>query len=207
MALLDRFRPQIDRARTATEQQLAPLLARLDPLRERWAGLGTRERYQVMAIGAILGLILVVVVVKGASASLNRLQASVAKRQATLSRIDDMSDRYNSLTLQVSRLKTHTLTEPVSTYVERKAKTVGVAESIDRIQNRASQEGDFFEEEVVEIRLKKISLSKLTTFMHAVEHAGKAARVQNIEIKPTFQDPRYLDVTMEIVGYRPKTET
>lgn len=196
MSALDNIREQI-------ALQTAPLVARLDPLRDRWERASQRERRQATIFGVVVLAIIVALGVRGAMKTLDLLRNGVERETSRLERVEEMVREHNTLNRQVDRLKRNTISTPVSTYIEQTASKVDIVGSIDRIQNQRSEEGDFFQETVVEVRIRKISLSKLTKFMHALEHSGKAAKVQSVVAKPTFQDPRYLDVSMEVIGYRP----
>jgi type II secretory pathway component PulM len=193
----------ITKIREKVVLQAEPVLRRLDPLRARWDGATQRERRLILiAAVAFAGAFILIGVVQ-ARASLDDLRNGLSRDRERLAQIEGLITEHADLTEKVTQLKRNVINQPVSTYVESKAREAGLADTIERIQNQRTDENDFFEESVVEVRLKKVSLQQLTQFMFGLEQSGQAARVQSLEVKPTFQDPRYLDVSMEVIGYRP----
>jgi len=192
-----------ERIKEKVSEQLTPLLARLDPLRAQWSRMSPKDQKSAMILAGIVSFTLLGLLIRGAQSELKSLNKSIESRQQAVERIENRTQEYDSLTRELNGLKARGLTARLSTFIEEKARESKIADQLDKIQDQRSEDTEFFNETVVEVRLKKVSLSGLTRFMHAVEQSGKAARVQSLRVKPTFQDPRYLEATLEVVGYKP----
>ena len=76
-----------------------------------------------------------------------------------LAQIEDLTQEYTQLNQRVDSLRRNAIRKPVATFLEETASKAQVADNIDNIQKQRTEEGDFFMESVVEIRLKKVALA------------------------------------------------
>jgi general secretion pathway protein M len=58
-----------------------------------------------------------------------------------------------------------------------------------------------FRQEKVEIQLEKVRLEQLVQLLHAIDSAGSALQSDSVKIRPRFEDPALLDVTLVVSSF------
>ncbi len=63
----------------------------------------------------------------------------------------------------------------------------------------ATTQGEF-RQQLVEIRLEKLSLGQLVTLLHAVEYRSGGVQVKSLRVKPRFENRSELDANMVLMS-------
>ncbi len=89
---------------------------------------------------------------------------------------------------------------PLFSQVENLTEQTGVREQLLVMRPQpATVQGDF-RQQLVEIRLEKISLVQLVKVLHAVEYRSGGIQVKSLRVKPRFEDRSALDVSMVLMS-------
>ena len=196
---------------------LAPVLAQLRDLRQRgitardrgldvWNRLTPRDQQLVSWVGSGLGTLLLVVTVLLASSHLSTLRKRIDVRTKQLVQVRDMRGQYNEEKSKLDSInaKLRANAGPPRTFLEEKAREVHVDGSLDGMRDLAAPPNDLFKSQVIEVKLKKVSIANVTRYLHKIETTGVGMSVRTLRLEPNFQDPKYLNATLEVLSLRPK---
>ncbi|HVO30361.1 MAG TPA: hypothetical protein VMV18_06480, partial [bacterium] len=196
---------------------LAPLLARVADARARatmlrdrgseiWGRLTPRDQQLVSWLSAAGGTLLLVGTVALCSSHLKTLRHAIDTRTKQLAQVREMHGRYSeeksTLDALSSRLKTSS--QPPRTFLEEKARESNVSSSLDGMRDLAAPPNDFFKSQVIEVKLKKVTIANVTRFLHKIESTGVGMTVRSLHLETNFQDPKYLNATVEVLALRSK---
>ena len=196
---------------------LAPVLAQLRDLRQRgitardrgldvWNRLTPRDQQLVSWVGSGLGTLLLVVTVFLASSHLSTLRKRIDVRTKQLVQVRDMRGQYNEEKSKLDSInaKLRANAGPPRTFLEEKAREVHVDGSLDGMRDLAAPPNDLFKSQVIEVKLKKVSIANVTRYLHKIETTGVGMSVRTLRLEPNFQDAKYLNATIEVLSLRPK---
>ena len=138
----------------------------------------------------------------GVRSSLRRMEADIATRQEQLARAADVQAEYSQLKKKVedaeNRLKAET-DFAVQSFLERQTGSAGIsAEQLAAIEVRAETPGTWYTDTQVELKLKKVGLQSLTTFLYGIEYGDRPISVKSLRVRPDRRDRAQLDVEMEL---------
>ncbi len=192
--------------------QTAQLRARLQTTRDRgldvWNRLSARDQQLVTWFGSAVGTLMLVVFVYFASAHLGTLRRAIDSRSRQLVQVREMRTQYSEEKLRLdqinSRLKASS--GPPRTFLEEKARETHVDGSLDGMRDLAAPPNDLFKTQVIEVKLKKVSVANVTRYLHKIETTGVGVSVRSLRLEPNFQDVKYLNATIEVLSLRPKEE-
>lgn len=89
---------------------------------------------------------------------------------------------------------------PLFSQVENLTDKTGVREQLLSMRPQpATMQGDF-RQQLVEIRLERVSLSQLVKLIHAVEYRSGGIQVKSMRVRPRFEDRSFLDVNMVLMS-------
>ena len=190
--------------------QWALLRARGAAIRDRaadnWSRLSQRDQKLAAWFGGVAAVLLILGIAWACNTRITRLHADIGTRAKQLEQVRDMrtefkasKERLDSLS---NRLKSNSA--PPKSFLEERAREVNVAGSIQSMEDRAAPPNDLFKAQVIEVKIKKISVANLTRYIHKIEAAGAGMTVRRIEIVPHYQDNKYLDAKMQVLSLRPK---
>ncbi len=170
--------------------------------------LGMTSRDQTVAL-IVVGIILVLVValpVTVASGKIDRLKQDLAKSSTQLKDLERAIGRYQDAQTEL-RAKEQQLSggfdSAVATTLEGLASKAGIADRIDSLKEKPSATSDIVDEVAVDVRIKKVSLSELVSYLQSIEQdPDKLLRLSMLDIKPRYDNKKELDVSFAVSTYR-----
>lgn len=177
-----------------------------EKLLENWSRLSERDQ-QIVTIGGIGGSIaLGVLILFMAAGHLNTLRRDIDKRSKLVVEMREMRAEYRAAKGRLDAIndRLRANNTPPRSFLEEKAGEVNVKQSIESMEERAAPPNDLFKAQVIEVRLKKVTLANLTRYLHKIESSGAGMTVRSLDASPNFQDAKYLDAKVQVQALRPK---
>jgi len=169
--------------------------------------LDDRQRKIFMIAGAGVALLLFLWTVVLPKLGLGGLDKRIEQKTQELREMQQMYHDFNKINAevalldkQIERNKDLSLMTELSEIAKRS--DLDINDKVETITSKASPKNDFYKEEVVEIRIKKIDTEEFIRFLFAVEHSTKLMRVKKISAAARFDDPKLLDVVMEVATFK-----
>jgi general secretion pathway protein M len=168
------------------------MMKRLDP----------REKTVVIAGVIVLVLLFVwFVLLQPYFDTMNNLDRRISAHRHSLVKVEKMSNQISQLRRQLADVGTSKKgNRPLFSQVESLTETTGVREKLLSMRPQPATTEGTFRQELVEIRLEKISLSQLVKLLHAVEYRSDGIQVKSMRVKPRFEDRSILDVNMVLLS-------
>jgi general secretion pathway protein M len=168
------------------------MIKRLDP----------REKTVVIAGLIVLsGLFVWFVLLQPYFETMNNLDRRIAAHRYSLTRVEKMGNQIGLLRRQLadvgSRKKGN---RPLFSQVESLTEKTGVREKLLSMRPQPATTEGKFRQQLVEIRLEKLSLAQLVKLLHAVEYRSDGVQVKSLRVKPRFEDRSILDVNMVLMS-------
>lgn len=82
------------------------------------------------------------------------------------------------------------------------ARREGVLPNLDDITKKTEQVNEAYQEETATVKLKKVSLGKLVSYLYGIENSGQLLTVRELEITPDRGNSLLLDVAFEASTFR-----
>jgi hypothetical protein len=189
-------------------QQLKELLARFalqrDRATEAWSRLSDRDRKLGTGLGIGVSVVLTVLVVYLATGHVAKLKSDITVRAKQLEDVREMRTDFRAskdkLDAINQKLKANSL--PPKSFLEEKARETRV--EIQSMEDRAAPPNDLFKAQIVEVKIKKVTLANVARFLHKIESSGAGMSVKSLELVPNHQDPKYLDGKLHVLSLKPK---
>lgn len=89
------------------------------------------------------------------------------------------------------------------TELENIANNSEVKTNIESMDSKSKPKNDFFKEEAVEVRLVKITLKQLTTFLFNIEHSQKVLRVKKLHVQVRYDNKDLVDAQFQVSTFKP----
>ena len=130
-----------------------------------------------------------------------KLDRKISALERNLTAAEQMRDQILELRRQLATAGNRNQGgKPLFSQVESLTEQTGVREQLLSMRPQpATVQGDF-RQQLVEIRLEKISLAKLVKLLHAVEYRSGGVQVKSMRVKPRFEDRSLLDVDMVLMS-------
>lgn len=181
---------------------------RLNPsnLYNTYLGMTGREQtFALIGIGIALFLI-VVLPVSMATAKLSGLRSEAVDGREQISTLAAEIEKYNQIQSEYESLKSR-MTSPsevsLPSILESVAQKEGIKDSIDSIKNLSGSASGALQEVSADVRLRKVSLSVLINYLHAIEnYEGAKLRLSQLEIRPRYDNVKELNVTFVVSTYQ-----
>jgi len=164
--------------------------------------LNPREKTVVVA-GLIILLLLFVwlALLNPYIKTMKSLDRKIAAHQQSLQKIEAMREQINQLRQQLADVKILKQgTQPLFPLLESVAVQTGVREQLLSMRPQPETTQGQFRQQLVEIRLEKISLPQLVKLLHAIEYRSGGVQVKSMQVKPRFEDRSSLDVNMVLMS-------
>ena len=189
-------------------QQWKELMSRLSLQRDRaneaWSRMSERDRKLAAGLGIGVSLVLTVLVVYLATGHVAKLKSDIAIRAKQLEDVRDMRTDFRASKDKLDQInaKLRASSLPPKSFLEEKARETRV--EIQSMEDRAAPPNDLFKAQIVEVKIKKVTLANLTRFLHKIESSGAGMSVKNLELVPHHQDNKYLDGKLYVLSLKPK---
>ena len=168
------------------------MIKRLSP-REKWMVLG--------GLGLVVLVLVWLVLLDPYMKALGNLDRRIAGHKRNLERIEQMQEEIGQLQKELAGINLRRKgAKPLFSQVESLTEQTGVRQQLLSIRPQpASVQGDY-RQQLVEVRLEKLSLPQVVKLLHAVEYRSGGVQVKSLRIKPRFEDRWSLDVNMVLMS-------
>jgi len=178
----------------------------MQTLRQRWQQMSQRERTIVLVGGIVVGLsLLFVIVVDPLLAKLERLERQAVRKQKDIKELILLSQEYATKRERLAeverRLPALDSQFSLLTFVEEAATTARVRERIAGMQPQVQSVAQGYQETAVDLRLEGVQLPELLALLVAIDQAPYDLQVRHLQIRPKFDNPVNLDVTIRVLSY------
>ena len=133
--------------------------------------------------------------------TIKSLDRKIAAHRHSLQKIETMREQINQLRQQLADVKIlKQVAQHLFPLLESVAVQTGVREQLLSMRPQPETTQGQFRQQLVEIRLEKISLPQLVKLLHAIEYRSGGVRVKSMQVKTRFEDPSSLDVNMVLMS-------
>ena len=184
------------------------------PLLEKfgWNRMARREQIMVGGLAVLVVAMLVFqLIFSPLLNSRQRLQKSVEKKQHELQQIHELQKQYRDLENKNGdirkRLNTRPKTFSLFSFIEQQANSSGIKEKIEYLKpSKVEGEGPL-EESRVDMKLEKITLSKLVTFLKSAESTKNVVFVNRISIQEQGKNEGVISAVIQLVTFKVREES
>lgn len=164
--------------------------------------LNSRER--MIVIGGLLLLAMLFlwyVLLNPYFESMGTLDRRIAASQRNLTKVTRMGEKIVQLRQQLATADQRSSGgKPLFSQVESLAEQTGVREQLLAMRPQPATIQGGFRQQLVEIRLEKLSLGQLVKLLHAIEYRSGGVQVKSLRVKPRFETRSELDVNMVLMS-------
>ena len=160
------------------------------------------QRERVMVAVAVAAVVLVGVwlgVIEPYQSAMEKLDSQIKNRSNSLVEVKELQKDISRLRQQLSQVSGRKAMDgPLFSYVEALTDQAGIRDRLLSMRpQQASQQGNY-RQQLVELKLEKLSLPQLVRFLYAIEYAGQGVQVKSMRIKRRFEDNSSLDVNLSV---------
>ncbi len=189
---------------------MSTLSTRAEALRDRvldaLADMSPRDRSLLAGLLIAFPLVIVLGGAWWMNSTLSELEGRVTSYNDTLHLIRVMAEDHAEATDRVAeaeaKLKGHDATD-LSAYLEQAAGKVGISDKLASVRERSAASSAFVEEKLYAVKLSKLSLEEMATFLFEVETAGYPLQIRSLKVKTrTKRGEKELSVDLDVTAYR-----
>ncbi len=178
------------------QERVFDLLSSMTP-RDRKLMLGLVAFFSLVFVGGSLWLM---------SSKLSTLNGHIADREEKLHLIHvlaiDHAEALGEAEEIEEALKANAGTD-LSSFLEQAAGKSGIEEKLDQVKEKTTATDGVVQEKVYAVKLTKLTLDELTSFLYEVETARYPLKVHTFKVKSRKSgDSRVLNVDMDIASYK-----
>jgi len=167
--------------------------------------LDDRQRKILMIVGAGLAVLLFLWIVVLPRLGIGGLDNKIAKKEQELQEItrlyksfEQVKRDFNKIESAINRNQTMSLLSELSNITEK----LNIKQGIESMVSKAKPKNEFYQEEAVEIRIKKLTNEELTRLLYEIEHSTKVLRVRKLNVEARFDDPSLVDAVLEVSTFK-----
>lgn len=163
--------------------------------------LDMRER--TLVFGGILFLvgIFVWLLLNPYLTTMQNLDRRIEGQKQNLARIETMRQEIIQLRQQLAEVESQRGGgRPLFSQVENLTKQMGVRDQLLSMRPQPESVQGGFRQQLVEIRLERVTLSQLVGFLHAAEYRSQGIQVRSLRVRPRFDDRSRLDVNLVLMS-------
>ncbi len=177
-------------------------------MRDKWNKLGKRDRVLLSAGMALLvGLSLVEVALLPLMDAKEKLTRSIQNSERILKEMTALGSEYRILRKGMEDIRKgisrRSQDFTLFSYLEKRAGDAGIRSNVKHMHPSRGPVSGSFEESCVEVKLEKVTLKQLVTFLSAVESPADVVRVKRLSVKKGSGNPEYLAALIQVVTYQP----
>lgn len=164
--------------------------------------LNPREKIMVSAGLAVVGLVLVwFALLNPYLQAMANLDRRIAAHKHSLERARQMEGEIAQLKEQLAAFGNRRPdARPLFAQVENLTVQTGVREQLLSMRPQPTTTQGGYKQQLVEIRLEKLSLAQLVKLLYAVEYRSGGIQVKTLRVKPRFEDRSSLDANMVLMS-------
>lgn len=164
-----------------------------------------RERLALAVAGGVVVLtILIAGIILPYRAATLRLDQRMASRQGQLGEARTLVQRIKSMQGEVAvteRKLSAASSVPLVATLEGLVGEIAGKEKLLGIRPQPVTAPAGFRQEKVEMQLEKVRLEQLVQLLHAIDSAKSALQSDSLKMRPRFEDPALLDVTLVVSSF------
>lgn len=164
-----------------------------------------RERLALAVAGGVVILtILIAGIILPYRAATLRLDQRMASRQGQLVEARTLVQRIKSMQGEVAateRKLSAASSVPLVATLEGLVGEIAGKEKLLGIRPQPVTAPAGFRQEKVEMQLEKVRLEQLVQLLHAIDSAKSALQSDSLKMRPRFEDPALLDVTLVVSSF------
>ncbi|HDH96415.1 MAG TPA: hypothetical protein ENF73_01650 [Proteobacteria bacterium] len=166
--------------------------------------LSPRERtlfvVAVVCIGLLLGYL---IVFRGYIGGIKRLEQRIEVKRQELAELEKLWNEYRYIKTALPSLESKLAKKDFSLLAELEdlAGKAGVKDNIDFMREFPKPQNEFYREFAVRLKLKRITLDQLVSYLYCIEHGDTLLRAKSLVVERSYGDPDLLDVQMEVSAF------
>jgi len=168
----------------------------LADLKRRLAGLSEQQRLRLMVGVAIL--LALAVLYSLAADRLNSLAKRRVSREATLTEMISLRQRYREAQAGAQRLGNRLSAVKADDTPAKLIEETGIKGKNLQVRNLAPTEGMAGKEEMAEVRIDGITANEAVNLLYRLEKGSRPVVIRKSLVKTRFDDPSRLDLTLTI---------
>ena len=175
-------------------------------LQERWRHLAARER-MILTIGGavVITSLLFLLLVDPILSRIDKLERQTVRKSKERVELSAMASDYGAKQARLAKLEQRLPSGDsqfsLLAFMEDAAASVQIRDRIVGMQPQQATMQHGYQETAVDLRLDGVQLPQLLALLVALEQAPYDVQVQQLQIKPKYDNPVNLDATLRIVSY------
>ena len=157
-----------------------------------------------VAAGVVTLTVLIAGIILPYRTAMARLDQRIASRQGQIDEARTLVQRIKGMQGEVAaterKLSAATAT-PLLATLEGLVAGIAGKEKLLGIRPQPATAPAGFRQEKVEMQLEKVRLEQLVQLLYAIDSAGSALQSDSVKIRPRFEDPALLDVTLVVSSF------
>lgn len=162
------------------------------------------QREKIIVIGGLVVLLLLFIWFALFTPYLNsseKLDRKIVAHKRNLAKVETLAGEIVQLRKQLASVDSRKKGKrPLFSLVENLTEQTGVREQLFSMRPQPATTQGKFQQQLVEIQLKKITLSQLVKLLHAIEYRSGGVQVKSMRVRPRFEDRSILDVNMVLMS-------
>jgi general secretion pathway protein M len=137
-----------------------------------------------------------------------KLEGKIATKRVEVQKISRLRTQYMEAHKQLEDIKAK-LDEmekgfSVLSFIEDLANKENIRENIGSVKPKKLPLNDSYDENIVELKIDNVSLSKLVDFIYKIENSGYLLKVKRLRVKTRYDNRDLLNVTLQVTTYKKK---
>lgn len=169
------------------------------------ARLNPREKIAVAVAGVVVILtILIAGIILPYRGAMARLEQRIVSRQGQLVEARTLVQSIKGMQGEAAvtqRKLTAAPSAPLVSTLEGLVAAIAGKEAFFAIRPQPSTAPAGFRQEKVEMQLEKVRLDQLLRLLHALDTAKTVLQTESVKMRPRFEDPALLDVTLVVSSF------
>lgn len=164
--------------------------------------LNPRERWVVITGCLVLGVLFVWYgLLSPYFSTMETLDRKISASQGNLLKVSRMSEQILQLRQQLAMAdRRRTGSKPLFSQVESLTEQTGVRDQLLAMRPQPATTQGELRQQLVEIRLEKLSLGQLVKLLYAIEYRSGGVQIKSMRAKPRFDNRAELDVNMVLMS-------
>ncbi len=142
-----------------------------------------------------------------------KLNQAVLQQQQDLQTLQNVIAEYQALSADINRLLNQGSGGATKlgalTFLELKATQLQLKKNLVSLTPISSNSpgsvlSSEFEESAIEVKLEKLSVDGLVTFLYHIESSSQCLKIKYLRLKPSFDETEGFDVTLQVFSYDAK---
>lgn len=171
-----------------------------------YLGMNSREQTIALVVAGVIAALVIIVPITLASGKISRLERDIDRGQNKVREIVREIDKYQELhseLLAAEKKLAGGFDSSIATTMESLATKAGIGGQIDSLKEKPTAASDILDEVTVDVRMKKVRLKDLITYLHSIEqNPTKLLRLKTLDIKPRYDNKTELNTSFSVSTFR-----